>query len=232
MALVAMSRCLELTKNKVWIKFSQSKVNLCLMIAGTWIAGIVGFSIQIKFDYYLNIGWNCELGVCGHVPWKLQSKFYFVSLCVFISSIAISYIIMWKKVRSSAKILVRSGNTTMDIEDRQGKVTRMILILVSSFSLCNIPMHLNFIFTFSRKFFYISVVLYSSQYATNFIIYHLSNPQYRNASSYFLRYLVAKFSKKRQENLRLQSNNCVDIALQCRSNSKISSTITSTLSQT
>ena len=162
MTLVSMSRCLELTRNKIWMKLSQSKANLSLIIFGTWIAGILGFSIQIKFDYNLNIGWDCVFGVCGHVPWKLQSKFYFASICVFISSIAISYIIMWKKVRRSAKVIVRSGSTTMDIEDRQGKLTRMILILVCSFALCNIPMHLNFIFTFSRNFFYISIALYLS----------------------------------------------------------------------
>ena len=232
MALVAMSRCLELTRNKIWMKLSRSKVNLCLMSVGTWIAGILGFSIQIEFDYHLSVGWNCELGVCGHVPWKLQSKFYFVSICVIISSIAISYIIMWKKVQSSAKILVRSGNTNMDIEDRQRKLTRMILILVCSFTLCNIPMHLTFIFTFSRDFFYLSVVLYSSQYGINFIIYHLSNPEYRNASTYYLRYIASKFSKTLPDNIIQQTNNGTDIALRSRASAKTSSTITSSLSQT
>ena len=139
---------------------------------------------------------------------------------------------MWRKVRNSAKILVLTGSTTIDIEDRQRKLTRMILILVSSFSLCNIPMHLSFIFTFSHNFFYISVVLYSSHvYAINFIIYHLSNPQYRNASSYYMRYLVAKFSTKQSETFRQQPNNSADIALQSRSNAKTSLTITSTSSQ-
>ena len=98
MALVAISRCLEITKNALWTKISEHETTLYLLAASTWVIGIIGYSIQIKFDYTSDIGWDCELGVCGHIPWKLTSKFYLVSILLLTSSIAVSYIIMWKRV--------------------------------------------------------------------------------------------------------------------------------------
>ena len=99
---------------------------------------------------------------------------------------------MWKKVRTSGRVLTRSGSTTLDLEERQKRLTRMILILLFSYLLCNVPMHLNYVFTLPRNFYYVSILFYSSQYAINFIIYHLISVQYRKASHYFLIYLLSK----------------------------------------
>ena len=124
--------------------------------------------------------------------YKLTSKFYLASILFFTSSIAVSYIIMWKRVRQSGKTLTRSGSTTLDLEKRQKRLTQMILILVFSYLCCNIPMHLNYVFALPRNFYYVSICFYSAQYAINFIIYHLSYSQYRKATSYFLRYSLTK----------------------------------------
>ena len=192
MTLVAVSRCLEITKNTLWTTMSENKPFLYSLVTTTWVIGFLGYSIQIQFDYTSNIGWDCELGVCGHVPWKLSSKFYLVSILLLTTIIAVSYIIMWKKVRTSGRVLTRSGSTTLDLEERQKRLTRMILILLFSYLLCNVPMHLNYVFTLPRNFYYVSILFYSAQYAINFIIYHLISLQYRKASHYFLMYFLSK----------------------------------------
>ena len=171
---------------------SENKPFLYSLVTTTWVIGFLGYSVQIQFDYTSNIGWDCELGVCGHVPWKLSSKFYLVSILFLASIIAVSYIIMWKKVRTSGRVLTRSGSTTLDLEERQKRLTRMILILLFSYLLCNVPMHLNYVFTLPRNFYYVSILFYSAQYAINIIIYHLISLQYRKASHYFLMYFLSK----------------------------------------
>ena len=222
MALVAISRCLEITKNTLWTKISDHNTLLYSLAVITWIIGIVGFSIQINFDYTSDIGWDCELGVCGHIPWKLSSKFYLVSILLYSSSIAISYIIMWKTARRSGKTLTRSGSTTLDLEERQKRITRMILILLFSYFLCNIPMHLNYVFSLPRNFYYVSVLFYSAQYAINFIIYHLSYSQYRKASCYFVKHLFFKIFCSSGEN-KYQSN----FSISKKANNSRTNTVTS-----
>ena len=218
MSLVAISRCLEITKNTVWMKLSEYKSFLYSLAVGTWVVGVLGFSIQIQFDYSSDIGWDCELGVCGHIPWKLTSKFYLVSICFLTSSIALSYMVMWKKVRKSGKVLTRSGSTTLDLEERQRSLTRMILILVFSYIVCNIPMHLNYINSFHRNFYYVSIVLYSAQYAINFIIYHLSSSQYRKATCYFVIYMFSKIICRASRNANLRQISLTRITNRSRTN--------------
>ena len=105
------------------------------------------------------------------MTFKICQDTLVLSLLFFISAIAISYIIMWKTARKSGKTLTRSGSTTLDLEKRQKRITRMILILIFSYFLCNIPMHLNYVFSLPRIFYYVSILFYSAQYAINFIIY-------------------------------------------------------------
>ena len=93
---------------------------------------------------------------------------------------------------------------------------------IFSYFLCNIPMHLNYVFSLPRIFYYVSILFYSAQYAINFIIYHLSYSQYRKASCYFLKHLYFKIFCSKGEN-----NYQYNISISKKANSSRTNTFTS-----
>ena len=66
-AFIAISRCLELTKNGLWMKWSEKKFVLYTVVFSTWLCGIleelVGW-LFVVFESNGRTGWDCQLGLC------------------------------------------------------------------------------------------------------------------------------------------------------------------------
>ena len=193
---IATSRSLEISKNKWWIQISHNISIRCLFIIGTWLWGLLAFSIEIDFDYMSNIGWNCEVGLCGHMPWHLSSPFYPINLIFTSTGIIVAYLIIWNQIRKSTNRVTQIGITNINFEDRDRKLTRMIFILLCSFGVAYLPMVISYVFELPADFLYISTVIFNLPFLTNVIIYQLTNPQYRKALVYYCKYIISYIKRK------------------------------------
>ena len=189
-ALIALSRCLEITKNNVWLKVSEKKLILFITIILSWLYSMLGLGIEIKFDYPVNIGWNCELGLCAPIPIVTESPFYVVTFIISAISIMTCYFIMWYKVRQSAKYLKHIGTSfPKQLQDRQNQLTKTILFLILADVLCNLPELFLIPFSAPNYVVYLSCIVNKFQFVINFFIYALSNAQYRKAYLHFWTHL-------------------------------------------
>ena len=213
-ALISMSRCLEITKNNVWAKISEKKCMLFLTIALSWVYSLIGLGIEIKFGNSINIGWNCELGLCAPIPKVTESPFYIVTFVISAITIMTCYFIMWYKVRQSAKYLKYIGTLfPKQLQDRQNQLTRTILFLILADVLCNLPELFLIPFSAPNYIVCLSCIINKFQFVINFFIYALSNAQYRKAYLHFwrrskcqedLNILIREYSSKLSKSQRIR----------------------------
>ena len=190
-ACIAVSRCLELTKNKFWLKWSQERSILYTIVVSTWLFGMVGSEVMLGFESLSHVGWGCEIGGCTLIPRAFQSPYYIISYSFGIIVDVVCYLVMWRKVRKSTENVKQLGNVfPRNLQDRQRKLTKVILFLVLSDVICNSPEILLLPFDVPPNVLYFSFILYNLQYAMNVFIYAVSNSQYRQAYIYAWKCLI------------------------------------------
>ena len=114
---------------------------------------------------------------------------------------------MWRKVRKSTEDVKQLGNVfPRNLQDRQRKLTKVILFLVLSDVVCNSPEILLLPFDIPPNLLYFSFILYNFQYAINVFIYAGSNSQYRKAYIYAWKCLITNQTTATKRNSNVLKN--------------------------
>ena len=144
LALVALSRSLDMNMNQKWTRFCDKNRNIILLLLLVWVPSLVSLSLSIFIQYHgIEPGWQCETGGCGFLRsckyddtnltndggynfrmcndgidvWRLT---YFSTICVPIFAIliiCISYIVIWHKVHKSKMYFVNIQETQEDTQE-------------------------------------------------------------------------------------------------------------------
>ena len=167
LALIAISRCLNMIIPQRWENFCGTNSKLGLLLISVWVvSGIQLIPFGFK-NYGVEPGWDCEIGVCGFKttcmvldnttiqkfigdPEKIchhsfsegitvMSSYVFIVYGMCIASISTSYLIIFYKSRNSRKEVERSGNKNADLNNRVIKMTWTISILIILNITCWLP---------------------------------------------------------------------------------------------
>jgi len=60
---IALSRCLNMTKPKMWNNFCNKKTNVAIILVGMWALSAL-MTLPSFLEPSLHFGWNCEIGFC------------------------------------------------------------------------------------------------------------------------------------------------------------------------
>ena len=222
MALIATSRYLHISYKDKWNQICDKKRNIILLIFLSWFPGILSlpFLTVMKFHGTVVSGWDCRYGACGFIQsyeyglnhtsarddektvyHELWNIMYFYTLLIPLFSITtmlVSYILIWSKVHKSTKFLVGTDSMIQILNEREAKMTKAISILMFCSFLCWLPLPvLNLVFLkfekkddfdttddFTSSSYLLYVIIQSvfvSQYALNFFIYISRSDQFRDA---------------------------------------------------
>ena len=154
-AIVALSRCLDMVMHQKWTEFCDRKRNIAMLLLIVWIPGLIALLISLIIEWHgVEPGWNCETGGCGFVRscthnedvsmddlkglkncntgldvWRLS---YFSTIIVPTCSlliICISYVVIRCKVHNSTKYFIDRQQSNSSLSQRDIKLTQTILIL-------------------------------------------------------------------------------------------------------
>ena len=204
LALISISRCLDLTSKSAWGSFSEKTSNLIFILVLSWLPSMPFILLYIIPSVELDAGWNCAAMKCTLLPANPDTYqnglnvingllWYEAALSVlFIGTICISYIIIWRWARNETMYLKQSANNISHIRTREIKMTRTILSLIVFHGICSVPfLFYNELYLSSNNIitkndatgaiYYVLQALYNSQFCLNFVIYAGSNEQYRKA---------------------------------------------------
>ena len=212
-AFISLSRCLDLTKANAWRILTGHKVFLFVMLIVPLMIAVPTMMPYFIPSTQVTIGWNCAIGRCGLIQvctkdtcepqgLKFIGWYLFTGILVSILIMGICYIIIWRKATISSNYLRKEDNVRLELEKRDLKMTRTILILVAIHCICNIPMLIcQSLFVYDIMSFsdgrnaltwLLLLILYLTQPALNFFIYAGSNDQYRLAYRDFWRYITIR----------------------------------------
>ena len=161
-AVVALSRCLDMVAHQKWSDFCDKKRNIAVLILLSWVPGLIALLISLIIESHgIEPGWNCETGGCGFIRtcrlsgggvkdglracdsgmgvWRLS---YFSTIIVPSCSlliIGISYVVIWCKVHNSTKYFTDQEQINSSLNDRDIKLSKTILILVVMNFFCWLP---------------------------------------------------------------------------------------------
>ena len=67
-AIVALSRCLDMVAHQKWTDFCDKKRNISVLILLSWVPGMIALLILLIIESHgIEPGWNCETGGCGFI---------------------------------------------------------------------------------------------------------------------------------------------------------------------
>ena len=158
LALVALSRCLDIVLTIKWTYFCSRKRNIFVLFLLCWTIGLMVIPLALTFHSYgIEMGWNCETGGCGFirnckklensnqlskytentgqcsVPMEIWRKIYIVIFfvpAISLLTIIISYSIISYKVHESKRNFTNESQTFNILKKRQIKMTCTTLILI------------------------------------------------------------------------------------------------------
>ena len=193
-------------------------VNFSLIFDVFTILGILALPLIILISYNnVEVGWDCRYGVCGFIRsykendvyqiiqktsfsastgyevWDLIHIYTFLIPLLSFLTMSFSYVLIWYKVHKSAKYLIERSDMPETLNQREMKMTKTILILISVSLLCWLPLPIlkfNFLSfhdpnnssSATNYVFYVIIQsIFVSQYALNFFIYISRCKSFRNA---------------------------------------------------
>ena len=201
LSLIAISRCLDLKFKEKWDKWNEKTIPAFILIITTWAPGIL---FSMPFTGFHG-GWSCNFSVCDYVRdkevWRWIGK---GNLILGISLMVICYIIIWWEAKKSVENVGMSGNINSFLKDRNKKMTTTISRLLVMTVLCFLPW---FIIDedsidsmeYVKIIYYIIEILYGSQVVLNFILYAMTNDQYRSAYKALWDCVICKESRALKE---------------------------------
>ena len=201
LSLIAISRCLDLKFKERWDKWSEKMIPGLILIVTTWIPGIL---FSMPFTGFHG-GWSYKFCMCDYVRdkkiWRWIGK---ANLVIGICVMGVCYIIIWWEAKKSVENVGISGNLNSFLKDRNKKMTNTISRLLVMSVVCFLPW---FIINeesidsmeYVKVIYYIIEILYGSQVALNFILYVMTNDQYRLAYKSLWDYVICKESRALKE---------------------------------
>ena len=190
--------------------------NLCFDFFS--ILGILALPLIILMSYdNIDLGWDCRYGVCGFIRsfedagiyqviqkqsvsdskdyelWDLIHIYTFLIPLLSFLTISFSYVLIWYKVHKSTKYLSERSDMPETLNQREMKMTKTILVLISISLFCWLPLPIlkfNFLSfhdpnnssSATNYVFYVIIQsIFVSQYALNFFIYISRCKSFRNA---------------------------------------------------
>ena len=166
-AIVALSRCLDMVAHQKWTDFCDKKRNISVLILLSWVPGMIALLISLIIESHgIEPGWNCETGGCGFIRtcrlpdvgksvkrfkdglracesgmgvWRLS---YFSTIIVPSCSliiIGVSYVVIYCKVHNSTKYFIDQEQINSSLNERDIKLSKTILILVIMNFFCWLP---------------------------------------------------------------------------------------------
>ena len=205
-ALIAISRYLDLTKSSLWRRWTESNVGLTVSFLIPWILSLIVTVLPWVPSMEIAFTWNCFGGGCGAVSTsnddgsespgvKFVSIYMFLFTLFSVFVVGIFYYLLRKDVKTSTKYLkenvekceTTSANVASKIDDRELKMTRTILMLTGVHAICNIPMVVFQMIPFgpqentSMIVWHLIMIIWTCQFSVNFFIYAGSNEQYQMA---------------------------------------------------
>jgi hypothetical protein len=174
MALISLSRYLDISYKEKWNQICDLKKNVMLLLALFWTPGLLSIPLLIFIYSHDSVkpGWDCRYGACGFLQsydvgmhpkaiediettnynsWNLMYIYtIFVPLFSFVVMI-VCYLFIWRKVHKSAKYLSGTESMMRTLNKREFKMTKAISIIILCSFLCWLPLPiLAFVFlTFS-----------------------------------------------------------------------------------
>ena len=224
-AFISLSRCLDLTKSNAWRKVTGHKFFLFVMLIFPMVIALPSMIPYFIPSMEVTFGWNCAIGRCGliqvcmkdscefEVPRGLEFIGWYLITGILISILitGICYIVIWKKAMGSSNYLRKEDNVRMELQKRDQKMTRTILLLIATHCVCNIPMLIcQCLFVYDVMSYndernviiwLILLIVYLTQPALNFFIYAGSNEQYRLAYRDYWKYITFREDVVRPPNI-------------------------------
>ena len=159
LALVALSRCLDIALTIKWTYFCSRRRNVTMLFLICWAISLTVMPVMLTIHSYgIEMGWNCETGGCGFVrncrqlensiqlrkdvgnrascsvPMEIWRNIYIVIFFVPVTSILTiicSYSVIFCKVHQSKSNFLNEERTFNFLRKRQKKMTCTTLILIS-----------------------------------------------------------------------------------------------------
>ena len=161
-ALVSISRYLDLTKNNLWRNWTNNKLGLPAILLTPWLLSSIILFLPWIPSMEVDFTWNCSAGGCGVISDCTRSNcnesvstgvVFITGYILFLNffSVIVSgmlYFLLTSVVKSTSKYLKENAakcgkslaNIASKIDERESKMTRTILILIGVHIVCNIPM--------------------------------------------------------------------------------------------
>ena len=114
LALIAITRAIQVKMPRQWSKFCRGKLNISLFLLLPWILSFL-IMLPIFIDPVTTLGYNCLLGKCAIIPtgnptlnifkeypWLKSIVPISASFCISFVTIAISYITIWRHIKTTS----------------------------------------------------------------------------------------------------------------------------------
>lgn len=186
--LVGLARCLNLMINTKWVNWTDRGIYSVLLIIMSWLPGMI---LVIPNLTGFSSGWCCIYGVCDatrdmNVPFR---KWYIGFKCTSIFLLCVWYFIIWVAVKSSKNAVQKLGNPNNEMDKRNSKISRSILLLLLTTIGCHLYWAVDNLFSVLEIYdpiefpsnYYVMNTIYESQFSLNFLIYAFKNDEYRRA---------------------------------------------------
>ena len=177
-ALVSLTRCLNIMIPKKWDLICDKTTNLIMMMLSVWLLSIMSLFPYFFKSYGVEPGWDCEAGGCAFrwkyminnnetVPSYIQdpekicdSQFdckisfmylYFLikySFCILVCMM--SYAVLLFKVHSSKKNLKGPENKVTNSDDTERRMSLTILMLITMNIVCLLPFLVYYVVGFEK----------------------------------------------------------------------------------
>ena len=232
-AVISVGRCMDIIKPDVLRQHSNKALRLIIFLAAPWLFWSISMIPFLVKSSEIEMGWNCAIGYCtemikcpssecpAYTPWWNFIIWYsFLITSVSIVATITCYVYIYRKARISSKNLKGLGNSTeQKLKKREAKLTKTILILVLSHTICNAPTLIidtviystfgssitwNSLMQYLCGVFYI---LYNFQFIINVFIYAATNKDFQNAYLDFLKWLTCQRSDQRNDSTTLSKMN-------------------------
>ena len=214
-AFISISRYFDLSKSELWERWTRNKFYLNLMLVTPWALSTIPVIPYFVPSMEVGFTWNCILGGCGIIStcdqncndshskgMELIGWYSFALILVSVTVTGIAYVLIGLKAKKSVDYLRKNGNMPSELDKREIKMTKTILILIAVHGICNLPMVVFqgsfansslFLQTYSEGIcWHIFMIIYATQFGLNFFIYARSNSQYRQAYIDLWRFLSVK----------------------------------------
>ena len=216
LALIALTRCLVITKTKGWQEFSHTTKNVYLLIMVFWAFNII-LCVPRFFPDGKEYMFDEYSGICQYVentPKEfslttsslsiIQKMPHYTAFTISLLIIVASYLRIWMHVKASRKKLEGAiGGKSKFSDEKELRLTITLAIICIFFIICALPLTL--LEQFAGKIGYNGIIsLFWTQYSINVFVYAARRDQfwkaYQDIFHIFERFFQTNFFARKIKN--------------------------------